>query len=408
MLKIILADGREITPAYTSLKIEENLTHGILSDIGAIVVKEVNISIPNEDGTFSPENSNSKYYPHFKEGITLLVDGEKYIVSKIEAPRTSIVANITAFDPLSLKLEAEVNMPIVWGISGAEAISAFIRKLGFEVDYKTEITGELKCFIPQNSVKETLSAFSLAFNVFFVYENDKISVYSLNRGRDSSIEINTYENASELSTRESQRMSAKVEYISDITLSEQTELASMTVELFPNGDKTVQVKYEDAVPTLIKASENVDILITEVTNRTCTFIVKNTEKVMKTCQLKLYGKLINVSKSNFGAGEENITSVYLQSQELASGVYTRYNSFLQQKHRMFQFNALLDSRIRAGDGVQLRSAYIDDIGIISEVELTAAAGSWQARGKAIRRVAEYKPVFLMPKFICVIAIEGSE
>lgn len=406
MLKIILADGREITPAYTSLKIEENLTHGILNDIGAIVVKEVNISIPNEDGTFSPENSNSEYYPHFKEGITLLVDGEKYIVSKIEAPRTSIVANITAFDPLSLKLEAEVNMPIVWGISGAEAINAFIRKLGFEVDYKTEITGTFKCFMPQNNVKETLSAFSLAFNVFFVYENDKISVYALNRGRDTGIEINTYENASELSTQESQRMSAKVEYISDITLSEQTELASMTVELFPNGNRIVQARYEDAELTLVKASENVDITITEITNRTCTFVVKNTENTTKTCELKLYGKPIKVSKSSLGEGEGNVTSFYLQSQEL--GVHTRYNSFLQQKHRIFQFNALLDSRVRAGDSVRLRSAYIDDIGIISEIELTAAAGRWQARGKTIKRVAEYKPVFLMPKFICVIALEGSE
>lgn len=404
MVKLIFDDNTEAIPEFLSVKIEEKLAHGVTDEIGAIVVQEAEVQIDNTDGTYSPDNSNSPYYGKIKTGIKLVVDGVEYIVTEISAPRTEVTAKIRGQDELSLALDTPVYIPYMTGINVSEIIQGIAAKLGLSPSFKTTVNIILNhCYIKKPLV-DVLKQLSVAGNVFFRSNNRVLEIGSLQRG-DAEVELSTYENTAELHAMDIEAQTFKVVYYPSMYLAEQTEHGSVDYTLLPKGETTLTLELVNHEFVMLETKDNVTVEVERLDNGDVMFRIRNNTDNVIEGSAKLYSKEIKFTKMMIdNSGSNEVDSIFIQSRPLAEMVSRRFNEFYRLPRKLYQFRAMLPQRLKAGDFVSMRSAYIDDMGLVIDVSQTYAGGYWTAQGKVIRPVSEYKPVFLAPYFCIDVAV----
>lgn len=90
--------------------------------------------------------------------------------------------------------------------------------------------------------------------------------------------------------------------------------------------------------------------------------------------------------------------LYIFSRESAELINNRIKSFLSVYNNVYEFSILTNQKLSVGDAVYLRSRYLDEIAIISSVDIEKAGNGWIAKGKAIKPVAIRSTTFVLPFF----------
>jgi hypothetical protein len=401
MVKIYLLDGTIIETEDLQLKFHEKLAHEIISNIGTIAVLEVEIEIPNLNGEWSLENVNSPYYGRIGTGCIIEVEGMEFIITEWDAPISSSNARIRGIDKASMALEQKAPfIRLKRNIKGQDAVKLFWEALGFETVFYTVRNEKFPLFWITSKADEAWDNIAKSLLIFAKYEGgNQIGIYDIGfgRNRENPLIIDTFENAPELFPTQKITTEAGIKFVTDIRLGEQKELAKTTIELAPKTVQVVEVTFEPAL-FLYANSTNAKCRVLDVSTSKVEIEVINETVDVITSEVKVFGKPVVMTFGTTKAGSNLLEMLYIFSRESAELINNRIRSFSSVYNNVYEFSILTNQKPSVGDVVYLRSRYLDEIAIISSVDIEKAGNGFIARGKAIKPVAIRSTAFILPFF----------
>ncbi len=401
MVKIYLLDGAVIETEDLQLKFYEKLAHEIISNIGTIAVLEVEVIIPNLDGERSLENVSSPYYGRIGAGCIIEVDGMEFIITEWDAPISSPNARIRGIDKASMALEQKTPfIRLKRNIKAHDAVKLFWEVLGFETVFYTTKDEKFPLFWVASKAADAWYNIAKSLLIFAKYEGDnRVGIYDIGfgRNRENPLVVDTFENAPELFPTQKITTEVGIKFVTDIRLGEQKELAKTTIELAPKTVQVVEITFEPAL-FLYANSTNAKCRVLDVSTSKVEIEVINETVDVITSEIKVFGKPVVMTFGTTKAGSNVLEMLYIFSRESAELINNRIKSFLSVYNNIYEFSILTNQKPSVGDAVYQRSRYLEEIAIISSVDIEKAGNGWIAKGKAIKPMAIRSTAFILPFF----------
>lgn len=393
--------GDPLTITKDNYLIDADLLEETSSDgdtpFGSVTANEIDLTILNQEGLFSPTNKTSKYYGKIKRGIPIHLfcrpSDQDYVtwdelgwfyVTDWTAAITGITANVEASDKLyDIFDKPAAKLPVTAKKTFAQAYHDFFAALSEKARIDAALTEQLEYFYNAKSNREFLTEISTGAQAHVFCGRDGVPLVRYARGRQEI--AHTLTDADQIISISS-KQSIVLEYDgASVTMnkpqeSNNTSLLSVKELTLPTGEYTSPITAFNNKPvfkvTAATLQGNADAYISKIA-ASCLDVIytaQNNSDEEITCALEILGTYIEVISTEFadeGNNLLNVDNIYVQTIDYAERFKKFLHAYVVNHVPVLEVNIRGNAKYKLGEKLHIISNRysVDFTGILVRQQL---------------------------------------
>lgn len=349
--------------------------------IGDVSANELDIKLFNDNGIFSPSNTNSPYYGLMKAGVKVVAkmrasessdwdDLGTFYVNDWCAEVTGLQASVTCYDKMHDVISSPIPvLPVTKNILYKDAFIAFLDALGVHHNVDANIAGAMSWWYALPKSADTLKSLSSAsMSAVFCDRHDTVRV----------LNVATAKEVKETLTDGDQIISASItqsitrDYdgldisINSAQLSDTDTLLDIKEHIIGAGVSNSGAVAFNTRPVarlecvlLDVASTDVDLLGYSYTTDTIELNMRNDDAAQLSAAIKAYGRVVETVKTTYetyGSNPLVFDNEYAQTEEVVDVIRDMLARFIASQLHVLSLTIRGNPKLQLGDKLTVHSA----------------------------------------------------
>lgn len=378
--------GTPVTIDKSNYLISFNLLEELGKDaesnpIGDVSANELDIKLFNDNGIFSPSNTDSPYYGLMKAGVKVVVkmraselsdwdDLGTFYVNDWYAEVTGLQASVTCYDKMHSVINSPLPvLPVTKNVLYKDAFIAFLDALGVQHNVDASIAGIMSWWYALNRSADTLKSLSSAsMAAVFCDRHDTISV--LNTATAKEVKETLTDGDQIISASITQSITRDYDgldiSINSAQLSDMVTLLDVKEYAINTGmAKSGAVAFNER-PVARVECVTLDIPSTYVSlsgfsynTDTIEFSTRNDSSAPHLAAIKAYGRIIEVVKTTYekhGSNPLVFDNAYAQTEDVVEPIRNMLFRFVASQLPVLSLTIRGNPKLQLGDKLTVQSA----------------------------------------------------
>lgn len=377
--------GTPVTIDKSNYLISFNLLEELGKDaeanpIGDVSANELDIKLFNDNGIFSPSNTESPYYGLMKAGVKVVVkmrasessdwdDLGTFYVNDWYAEVTGLQASVTCYDKMHSVISSPLPvLPVTKNVLYRDAFAAFLKALGVQHDVDASIAGAMSWWYALSTSAETLKTLTNAsMSAVFCDRHDTIKV--LNTAVTKPVKETLTDGDQIISASITQSITRDYDgldiVVNGAQLSDTVTLLDIKEHVInPGTSKSGSVAFTYRPVTRVEcAALDVASTLVDMTGYTYNtdnieFSFRNDSSAHLATAIRAYGRVIETVKTTYEKNGTNplvFDNAYAQTEDVIKVVRNMLFRFVASQLPVLSLNIRGNPKLLLGDKITVQS-----------------------------------------------------